>query len=194
MGMKARANVATFFKYFVLIFMGFIMVYPLLWMVGSTFKTNAEIFTSLSPFTAHPTLDGYYNAVTKTYGGDITIWRAFLNTYSYVIPKVVFTVISSVIAAYGFSRFKFKGRDFLFGVMIMTLFLPQVVLNIPQFLMYRNFGWVDSPYYLALIVPTLFSGWYYSHYALANGIWYALIVLGLISWAVSLVQKITGRL
>ena len=76
MGMKARANVATFFKYFVLIFMGFIMVYPLLWMVGSTFKTNAEIFTSLSPFTAHPTLDGYYNAVTKTYGGDITIWRA----------------------------------------------------------------------------------------------------------------------
>ena len=68
MGMKARANVATFFKYFVLIFMGFIMVYPLLWMVGSTFKTNAEIFTSLSPFTAHPTLDGYYNAVTKTYG------------------------------------------------------------------------------------------------------------------------------
>ena len=157
MGMKARANVATFFKYFVLIFMGFIMVYPLLWMVGSTFKTNAEIFTSLSPFTAHPTLDGYYNAVTKTYGGDITIWRAFLNTYSYVIPKVVFTVISSVIAAYGFSRFKFKGRDFLFGVMIMTLFLPQVVLNIPQFLMYRQFGWVDSPYYLALIVPTLFA-------------------------------------
>ena len=99
MGMKARANVATFFKYFVLIFMGFIMVYPLLWMVGSTFKTNAEIFTSLSPFTAHPTLDGYYNAVTKTYGGDITIWRAFLNTYSYVIPKVVFTVISSVIVS-----------------------------------------------------------------------------------------------
>ena len=94
MGMKARANVATFFKYFVLIFMGFIMVYPLLWMVGSTFKTNAEIFTSLSPFTAHPTLDGYYNAVTKTYGGDITIWRAFLNTYSYVIPKVVLFLLS----------------------------------------------------------------------------------------------------
>ena len=146
MGMKARANVATFFKYFVLIFMGFIMVYPLLWMVGSTFKTNAEIFTSLSPFTAHPTLDGYYNAVTKTYGGDITIWRAFLNTYSYVIPKVVFTVISSVIAAYGFSRFKFKGRDFLFGVMIMTLFLPQVTLvNVPQYMMYNKFDWINNP-------------------------------------------------
>ena len=155
MGMKARANVATFFKYFVLILMGFIMVYPLLWMVGSTFKTNAEIFTSLSPFTAHPTLDGYYNAVTKTYGGDITIWRAFLNTYSYVIPKVVFTVISSVIAAYGFSHFKFKGRDFLFGVMIMTLFLPQVVLNVPQYMMYNKFDWILYKIICPMLSPSL---------------------------------------
>ena len=42
-------------------------------------------------------------------------------------------------------------------MVLATLFLPQVVLNIPQFLMYRQFGWVDSPYYLALIVPTLFA-------------------------------------
>ena len=46
------------------------------------------------------------------------------------------------------------------------------------------------PLLYALIVPTLFSGWYYSHYALANGIWYALIVLGLISWGLSLVRKV----
>ena len=46
------------------------------------------------------------------------------------------------------------------------------------------------PLLYALIVPTLFSGWYYSHYALANGIWYALIVLGLISWGVSLAHFI----
>ena len=133
---------------------------------GSTFKTNAEIFTSLSPFTAHPTLDGYYNAVTKTYGGDITIWRAFLNTYSLRYPKVVFTVISSVIAAYGFSRFKFKGRDFLFGVMIMTLFLPQVVLNVPQYMMYNKFNWINNPLYPAcgcrpclLPKPTSSTSW-----------------------------------
>ncbi len=101
MGMKAHTNVATFFKYFVLILMGFIMAYPLLWMVGSTLRPTPRFL--VSPFTTHPTLDGYYNAVTKTYSSDITIWRAFLNTYSYVIPKVVFTVISSVIAAYGFT-------------------------------------------------------------------------------------------
>ena len=50
------------------------------------------------------------------------------------------------------------------------------------------------PLLYALIVPTLFSGWYYSHYALANGIWYALIVLGLISWIMSLVRKVRRML
>ena len=49
------------------------------------------------------------------------------------------------------------------------------------------------PLLYALFVPTLFSGWYYSHYALANVIWYVLIVLGLISWLISLVRKIAGR-
>ena len=49
------------------------------------------------------------------------------------------------------------------------------------------------PLLYALLGPTLFSGWYYSHYALANVIWYALIALGLISWGVSLVRKIAGR-
>ena len=46
------------------------------------------------------------------------------------------------------------------------------------------------PLLYALFVPTLFSGWYYSHYTLANAIWYVLIALGLISWGVSLVRKI----
>lgn len=98
-----------------------------------------------------------YKAAMNNYGGDINIWQAMLNTYKYVIPKVIFTVVSSTITAYGFGRFRFRGRNFLFAVLMATLFLPQVVLNIPQFLMYRQFGWVDSPYYLALIVPTLFA-------------------------------------
>ena len=168
MGMKARANVATFFKYFVLILMGFIMVYPLLWMVGSTFKTNAEIFTSLSPFTTHPTLDGYYNAVTKTYGGDITIWRAFLNTYSYVIPKVICTVVSACVAAYGFGRFDFPGRKLMFNIMLATLFLPQVVLNVPQYMMYNKFNWINNPLYPALWVPSLFATETYFVYQLVQ--------------------------
>ena len=110
----------------------------------------------LSLIPTRPTMEGY-KAAMNNYGGDINIWQAMLNTYKYVIPKVIFTVVSSTITAYGFGRFRFRGRNFLFAVLMATLFLPQVVLNIPQFLMYRQFGWVDSPYYLALIVPTLFA-------------------------------------
>ncbi len=168
MKLETRHKIARFFQYFVLIVVGFVMIYPLLWMVGATFKSNAEIFTGIGFIPTNPTLDGYVAAVTQNYGGDINIWRAFLNTYSYVIPKVIFTVISSVIAAYGFSRFKFKGRDFLFSIMISTLFLPQVVLNVPQYLMYNTFGWINSPFYLPLWVPTLFATETYFVYQLVQ--------------------------
>lgn len=161
-------KIGRFFQYFVLILVGVIMIYPLVWMVGATFKSNAEIFAGIGFLTANPTLQGYIDAVTQNYGGDISIWRAFINTYSFVIPKVIFTVISSVIAAYGFSRFKFKGRDMLFGIMISTLFLPQVVLNVPQYLMYNSFGWINSPFYLPLWVPSLFATETYFVYQLVQ--------------------------
>ena len=168
MKLSTAHKIGRFFQYFVLILVGVIMIYPLVWMVGATFKSNAEIFAGIGFLTANPTLQGYIDAVIQNYGGDISIWRAFINTYSFVIPKVIFTVISSVIAAYGFSRFKFKGRDMLFGIMISTLFLPQVVLNVPQYLMYNSFGWINSPFYLPLWVPTLFATETYFVYQLVQ--------------------------
>ena len=168
MKLSTAHKIGRFFQYFVLILVGVIMIYPLVWMVGATFKSNAEIFAGIGFLTANPTLQGYIDAVTQNYGGDISIWRAFINTYSFVIPKVIFTVISSVIAAYGFSRFKFKGRDMLFGIMISTLFLPQVVLNVPQYLMYNSFGWINSPFYLPLWVPSLFATETYFVYQLVQ--------------------------
>ena len=168
MKLSTAHKIGRFFQYFVLILVGVIMIYPLVWMVGATFKSNAEIFAGIGFLTANPTLQGYIDAVTQNYGGDISIWRAFINTYSFVIPKVIFTVISSVIAAYGFSRFKFKGRDMLFGIMISTLFLPQVVLIVPQYLMYNSFGWINSPFYLPLWVPSLFATETYFVYQLVQ--------------------------
>lgn len=143
-------------RYAVLIIVGFFMLYPLVWMVGATFKTNSEIFTTMNPIPTKPTTQGYIDAMNN-YGGQINIFRALLNTYSYVIPEVILTVISSVLTAYGFARFKFKGHNIFFALMMAMLFLPQVVLNVPQFLLYNKFGWVGSPLYLALIVPTAFA-------------------------------------
>ncbi|MBQ7980802.1 MAG: carbohydrate ABC transporter permease [Oscillospiraceae bacterium] len=156
MNYTQKQKLGTVIKYLILIAVGFIMVYPLIWMVGATFKTNNEIFSNLTPFTAHPTLDGYKNAMND-YGGSINIFKAMFNTYSYVLPKVIFTVISATLTAYGFGRFNFVGRNVLFAALMATLFLPQVVMNVPQFILYNNFGWVDSEIYLPLIIPSLFA-------------------------------------
>lgn len=154
--LERKRKIGNAIRYLVLIAVGLVMVYPLLWMVGATFKDNVEIFSGIGLIPKNPTLNGYKNAM-KSYGGDIDIWKSMLNTYSYVIPKVIFTLISSTVTAYGFGRFQFKGKEILFAVLMSTLFLPQVVLNVPQFILFTKLGWVDSNLYLPLIVPTLFA-------------------------------------
>ena len=143
------------------------MIYPLLWMISATFKDNSEIFAGIGLWIKNPTLEGYRNALNN-FGGSINILQAMLNTYSYVLPKVICTVVSSCIAAYGFGRFDFPGRKILFSIMLATLFLPQVVLNVPQFLLYTKFGWVNSPFYLAIWVHTAFATETYFVYQLVQ--------------------------
>lgn len=129
------------------------MIYPMVWMTGSSFKaTNAEIFGSIGFIPRKFTLNGYINGWTSStyqYG------YYMLNTYKFVIPKVVGTVLSCAVAGYGFSRFDFAGKSFWFSIMLSTLFLPQVVLNVPQFLLFTDLGWVDS--YLPLAAPSFFA-------------------------------------
>lgn len=152
---ETRRQINTAIRYTLLIAVGFIMVYPLIWMVGATFKTNSEIFTSAWFWPKNPVMDGYENAFVD-YGGKINLIKSMINTYKIVIPKVIFTVISATITAYGFGRFEFKGKAILFSLMISTLFLPQVVLNAPQYIMFNQWGWTNS--YLPLVIPSLFAG------------------------------------
>lgn len=156
MELGKKKIITTVLRYVVLTAVGLLMVYPLIWMFGATFKVNNEIFSGIGFIPKNPTLDGYRNAM-KSYGGEIDLMKSMFNTYSYVIPKVIFTVVSATITAYGFGRFKFKGRDFLFAVLMSTLFLPQVVLNVPQYILFNKFGWVDSSLYLPIVVPTIFA-------------------------------------
>ena len=156
MSLKTKRTIQVVIRYTVLIAVGLFMIYPLLWMIGATFKPNNEIFSGLNILPKKATFEGYLNAM-KNYGGDINIWKAMLNTYSYVIPAVIFTIVSSTLTAYGFGRFKFFGRSVLFAILMSTLFLPQVVLNVPQYIMYNIFGWVGSKLYLPLIVPSMFA-------------------------------------
>ena len=154
MSYRNRKFTSDMMRYFILIVVGLGMTYPLLWMFFSTFKSTAEIFGNPSLLPKVWTLDGYRD-LFRTYGGQLNLPRAMANTMTITVIKVIFTALSVTIAAYGFARFQFVGKKILFPLMISTLFLPQTVLNAPQYIMYKNWGWLDS--YLPLIVPSLFA-------------------------------------
>ncbi len=153
---RRKKIISAIIRYTILIAVGCFMVYPLLWLVSASFKENSEIFTGLHLIPKKPTLNGYIG-VTENYGGNINLLKSMVNSYSYIIPKVILTIISSTITAYGFARFKFKGRGIFFALLISTLFLPQSVLNVPQYVMFNDFGWVGSSWYQALYVPSAFA-------------------------------------
>lgn len=140
-------------KYIILILVGLLMIYPLLWLIGASFKENNEIFTSVGVIPKKLDFTGYINGwKTST---EYTFTKYFLNTFTIVVPKVIFTLISCTFAAYGFARFKIPGKKILFSILIGTLLLPTIVLNIPQYIMYRQIGWLDT--YLPLIMPSLLA-------------------------------------
>lgn len=143
----------AFLRYGILIAIGFLMLYPLFWMIGGSFKNNQEIFSSIGFIPKEPTLDGFKKGwETST---EYTFATYLINTMKIVVPKVIVTVISSVIVAYGFARFAIPGRNLLFALLMATVLLPKSVLLIPQYLMFREFGWLDT--YLPLIVPQAFA-------------------------------------
>jgi len=159
---EVKYRINTLLRYTVLIVVGIVMVYPLIWMVGASFKTNSEIFSNIGFIPLAPTLKGYVRGF-KGYEG-MTLLYFMGNTYKFVIPKVLVTVVSAVITAYGFARFQFVGRKFSFAVLLSTLFLPQVVLNVPQYILFNQLGWLDS--YLPLVVPSMLAGDTYFVYML----------------------------
>ena len=131
----------------------FIMLYPLIWLILATFKDNNAIFSTARLFPTSFSFDAYINGWKGS--GQYTFTTYFMNTFKLVLPMVLFTVMSSALVAYGFARFNFPGRKWLFGLMIATLMLPSSVLLIPRYVMFRDLGWLDT--YLPLIVPTMFG-------------------------------------
>ena len=121
--------------------------------MGASFKTNNEIFTSISfiprriDFT--PYIEGW-----KT-GTEFTFATYFANTFKIVIPKIAFCLISSTLTAYGFARFDFRFKKILFSLLMATMFLPAVVTRIPLYLFWKQLGVLNT--YVPLIANTVFA-------------------------------------
>lgn len=150
---ESSSKTNTMLNYIFLIVLGFIMVYPLIWLFASSFKTNAEIFGSSKLLPTTYVWDSYTLGWQGT--GQYGFQDFFINTLILVVPTVVFTIISSVIVAYGFARFEFPLKTMLFSIMIATLMLPNASIMIPRYILFNNMNWLDT--YLPFIIPAAFA-------------------------------------
>ena len=130
------------------------MLYPLFWMLSSSFKPNNEIFTTV----------GNLIPQTVTTENSVTGWRGFAglsfgvyfrNSLIVAGLSTIGAALSAALVAFGLARLHFPGRNFWFVCMIVTMMLPGQVMMIPRFVLFNQLGWVGT--FLPLTVPAFFG-------------------------------------
>jgi multiple sugar transport system permease protein len=129
--------------------LGFLMLYPILWMVSNSFKTNQEIFNSFSIVPRAFNFDSYIRG--WKFNNSIRFSVFFKNSFVYTSIATIGAVMASAVVAYGFARIRFWGNSVLYGIMFLTLMLPYQVIMVPQFIIFYKIGWINT--FLPLIVP-----------------------------------------
>lgn len=144
---------------------GLLMIYPLVWMVMSSFKETGSIFTTAGQLIPEKfTFENYING-WKGFAG-VSFGTFFKNSLVISVAATIGTVFSSSIVAYGLARCKFRGKKILVAAMLLSMMLPAQVLMIPQYLWYQKLGWVNS--YMPLIVPYCFATQGFFTYLMMN--------------------------
>lgn len=146
-----KKTVCKILLYGFLIVMAVITIMPFVWMVLSSFKTNAEILAYDQKLMPEVFMIENYHRMNATFD----FMRFFGNSLFIAITTTVAVAYTSTLCGYVLTKYEFKGRDLLFGLVLATMMLPWAVTIIPRFSMIRSFGWLDS--YKALIIPALFS-------------------------------------
>ncbi len=138
--------------YVVAILLSLLFIFPFLWMVSTSFKTQDQIFDAPMELLPNPfVMDAYGELFTET---DFS--RYFINTVFVTMMTLLGVLTSSSIVAFGFSYFKFPAKEVLFKILLATMMLPAQVTMIPQYMLFDKLGWVGS--FKPLIIPTFFGG------------------------------------
>lgn len=152
--MKAKKRMGAVIYHVIVCGFGLIMIYPLIWMIMSSFKETNTIFITAGQLI--PEKFVLTNYATGWKGFAKTGFGVFFrNSFFIAIVATAGTVFSSAFVAFGLARCKFFGRRILFVAMLLSMMLPAQVLMIPQYLWYQKLGWVGS--YRPLIVPYYFA-------------------------------------
>ncbi len=142
--------------YALLILLALITVLPFLWAVGGSLRPHQAIFASVLPLSLRTflptpeqfTLAAYIHIFTQDGFGLFMVNSLFVSTATVALGLLV-----NSMAGFGFARFQFAGRDFLFGLVLLTFMVPFEIIVLPLYLVIRDLNWQDT--YLALIVPAI---------------------------------------
>ena len=142
MSKSKNKRIKTILVLAVLIFGAVIFLYPLLWMLASSFRSLEEIAVKgMNLIPEKMTLKYYQKALTS-----FSFFTYFKNSLIVSGISIVATVISNSMIGYAFARFKVRGSNFLFMLVLATMLLPGEVMQIPRFIMFKNFGMLDTLY------------------------------------------------
>ncbi|MDQ1020968.1 carbohydrate ABC transporter permease [Streptomyces afghaniensis] len=119
-----------------------VILYPVIWLIGGSFKKSGDIVGSLDLFPGDPIISNYTSLTDGI--ADISISTFFYNSLFLGVGSVVGILASCSLTAYAFARIRFAGRNLLFTLMIGTLLLPYHVLLIPQYVLFRNMEMINT--------------------------------------------------
>lgn len=133
------------------------IILPFYWMILTSLKTHQELSTSISP----RFFIGLSEAQWVNFKVALTrfdFWRYMGNTIAVGILSMIGTVITTIYAAFAFSRLEFKGREFIFSLLLATMMIPGELYTITNYITVSNLGWIDT--WFALIFPFMTSVFY----------------------------------
>ena len=147
-----RKPVTSILRHVFLIAAAVLMLYPVIWMVVSSFRPTDLIFREaglvFDSFEISNYVDGW-NALTYPFNVYL------LNSGLVVIGSIIGNLVSCSLAAYAFARLEFTGKKFWFAIMLLSIMLPIHVIIVPQYVLFSQLGWVNT--FLPLIVPKLLA-------------------------------------
>lgn len=132
---------------------GVIFLLPFLWMISTSFKVEADVFKF--PIEWIPTRWNIVENYTEVWNGKYPFALYYFNSIKVSVITMVLSVLTSCMAAYGFSKIHFKGREFIFVIVLATYMVPHEAFLVPQFILYRWLGLFNS--HLGLIFLGSFS-------------------------------------
>ena len=159
-GEKIASIFVTIFTYLFILVMGFIVVFPFYWMIITSLKQNLEIKASTQTFFPNVVMWANYVHVLEVFD----FGQYMINTIVVAIFSTAGTLLTTIFGAFAFARLKFKGRDTVFAVLLMTMMIPGEMMVISNYITVASFGWIQDQTrleaYLCMIVPFWISVFY----------------------------------